>query len=124
MKIELTDREAEIVMDGLGLLMDALAAAVDPMFEEVADLEGDFREAIARQDDEWGLDRGPDSNDDQNFAQTAEACFIQEGVDAREKQKKQRAQAFGDSDIRTDSMAEQLVRMMQGTATPFVEEDE
>ena len=53
MKIELTDREAEIVMDGLGLLMDAMAAAVDPTFEEVADLEADFREGRARVDDPW-----------------------------------------------------------------------
>jgi hypothetical protein len=138
--LELTDRELSLLMAAIGTHAQELmkeppkgclpTPQMGDLINELWALEGDLREILNR-DDGWGFDRGPDANDDQNRQQTAEAQFIQAGIDAREAQKARAVQAFGDSDVRLGSMAAQrraaqrsLERMMQGTATPFVDDDE
>jgi len=133
--LELTDRE-------LSLLMTAVAANIIEVgktsagclpspeladrINELTALEDDLREMLHR-DDGWGEDER--FNDAIPAAAQVVEDFIQMGIDAREMKKARAVQAFGDSDMRLGSMAAQrraaLQRMMQGTATPvIVEEDE
>jgi len=128
--LELTDRELSLLMTAVGahiIEMGKTSAGCLPSPEladrinELTALEDDLREMLHR-DDGWGerLNDTPPASAEQ---------FIQAGIDARELRKARAMQAFGDSDMRLGSMAAQrraaLQRMMQGTATSvIVEEDE
>jgi len=125
--LELTDREIELLATALATHVAELmrqppesclpTPQMADEINELHDLEWDLREILNR-DDGW--------------EQTAEAQFIEAGIDAREAQKARAIQAFGDSDMRLGSMAAQrraaersVQRMMLGTATPvMIEEDE
>jgi len=128
--LELTDRELSLLMTAVGahiIEVGKTSAGCLPSPEladrinELTALEDDLREMLHR-DDGW----------DDRFNEAPPAAaeqFIQIGLQAREIKKARSQQAFGDSDVRLGSMAAQrraaLQRMMQGTATPvIVEEDE
>jgi hypothetical protein len=142
--LKLTDRE-------LSLLMTAVATHIIEVgktrmlirspeladrINELTALEDDLREMLHR-DDGWTTRVNPHvaqaiDNDAMPTADEVVEDFIQMGIDAREMKKERAIQAFGDSDMRLGSMAAQrraaersIQRMMQGTATPvIVEEDE
>ena len=105
MKIELEERELEIVLDALDERIASLSeipelAAANPMIaDQIAELEElqcDLLESLHR-DDDFGNDAGPD----------AAAEFIQAGIDAREQ-------------VKASSRAAERrnERMMAGTASP------
>jgi hypothetical protein len=67
MKIDLTNREIELLMGALGTNIETIKRRhnpADPMIAELIselfDLETDFREALHRQDDEWSNPEDPD----------------------------------------------------------------
>ncbi len=101
MKIELEERELEIVLDALDERIASLSeipelAAANPMIaDQIAELEElqcDLFESLHR-DDDFGNDAVPD----------AAAEFIQAGIDAREERRNE--------------------RMMAGTASPVISND-
>ena len=105
MKIELEERELEIVLDALDERIASLSeipelAAANPMIaDQIAALEElsfDLFESLHR-DDDFGTDAAPD----------AALGFIQAGIDAREE-------------VKASSRAAERrnERMMKGTATP------
>ena len=152
--LELTDRELSLLMTAVAtniIEVGKTSAGCLPSPEladrinELTALEDDLREMLHR-DDGWTTRVNPhvaqaidnEANERLNDAVPSAAKeFIQAGIDAREaiKALKQRnQQAFGDSDMRLGSMAAQrraaaermdaIQRMMQGTATPVIVEDE
>ena len=144
--LELTDRELSLLATAVAThvaeLMRQPPASCLPALEkadlihELQDLEWDLRETLNR-DDGWPSRVNPHvaqaiDNDAMPTADEVVEDFIQMGIDAREMKKERAIQAFGDSDMRLGSMAAQrraaersIQRMMQGTATPvIVEEDE
>jgi hypothetical protein len=78
LKIELDERELEIMLDALDCWRDKLHAGGNAT-DEVADLAADLFESLHRDDDGWGRenDAVPD----------AAAEFIQAGIDTREQVK-------------------------------------
>ena len=66
MKIDLTDREIELLMDCLGTNIETIKqrhtveGAVAELIEELFELETDMREALHRQADGWGDPDDPD----------------------------------------------------------------
>ena len=127
--LELTDRELSLLMTAVAthiIEVGKTSAGCLPSPElvdrinELTALEDDLREMLHR-DDGW----------DERFNEAPPASaeqFIQSGIDARELRKARSQQAFGDSDMRLGSMAAQrraaLQRMMQGTATPVIGEED
>jgi len=100
MKIELDERELEIMLDALDCWRDKLHAGGNAT-DEVADLAADLFESLHR-DDDFGNDAVPD----------AAAEFIQAGIDAREQ-------------VKASSRAAERrnERMMAGTASPVISND-
>jgi len=100
MKIELEERELEIMLDALDCWRDKLHAGGNAT-DEVADLAADLFESLHR-DDDFGNDAVPD----------AAAEFIQAGIDAREQ-------------VKASSRAAERrnERMMAGTASPVISND-
>jgi hypothetical protein len=105
MKIDLTDREIELMMMCLGTNIETIKqrhtveGAVAELIEELFELETDLREALHRQDDGWGDPDDPDLlmdpvdfaakhdtgvNHDRHIAETQ---MFNAGVEAREKMK-------------------------------------
>ena len=93
MKIDLTDREIELLMTALGTHIGTLekhpnadTPAMAELITELFELETDLREAVNRQDDGWGIDAEINAgvNHDQRIAETQ---MFNAGVDAREKMK-------------------------------------
>jgi len=151
--LELTDRELSLLMTAVAThiievgktRMLIRSPELADRINELTALEDDLREMLHR-DDGWTTRVNPhvaqaidnEANERLNDAVPSAAKeFIQAGIDAREaiKALKQRnQQAFGDSDMRLGSMAAQrraaaermdaIQRMMQGTATPVIVEDE
>ena len=66
MNIDLTDREIELLMMCIGTNIETikqrhtLTGSVQELIEELFELETDLREALHRQDDEWGDAGDPD----------------------------------------------------------------
>ena len=107
MKIDLTDREIELLMDCLGTNIETIKqrhtveGAVAELIEELFELETDLREALHRKDDGWGDPEDPDLHmDPVEFAAkhdtdlvicdaeiNAETQMFNAGVKAREKMK-------------------------------------
>ena len=99
MKIELDERELEIMLDALDCWRDKLHAGGNAT-DEVADLAADLFESLHRDDDFGGS--VPD----------AAAEFIQAGIDAREQMKA------------TSRAAERRnERLMKGTVTGMISND-
>ena len=95
MKIELNERELEIILDALDCWRDKIGSGGNAT-DEIVDLAADLFESLHR-DDGFGNDAVPD----------AAAEFIQAGIDAREQVKA------------SSRAAERRVeRMMAGTASP------
>lgn len=120
MKIELTDREIELMMMCIGTNIETIKqrhtieGAVAELIEELFELETDLREALHRQDDGWGdtTEWIPRNAEPKEIAETStflvsEDDFIQRGIDAREQQK-----AASHAQTRRNE------RMMAGTASP------
>ena len=152
--VELTERELTLLIAALGTHVQELmreppggclpTPMMADLINELHDLEADL--SSLNRDDGWPCRANPhmaqaidnEANERLNDAVPSAAKeFIQAGIDAREaiKALKQRnQQAFGDSDMRLGSMAAQrraaaermdaIQRMMQGTATPVIVEDE
>ena len=118
MKIELTDREINLLMTALGTHIGALENhpnAHEPqlteLITELFELETDMREALHRQNDGWGdlppaQEHKEASLEGHTFTVGADD-FIQAGMDAREQQK-----ATSRAQNRRNE------RMMAGTASP------
>ena len=97
MKIDLTDREIELLMACIGTNIETIKRrpdSTDPMnaemIEELFELETDLREAVNRQGDGWGDPDDPDLlMDPVDFAvkHDAETQMFNAGVEAREKMK-------------------------------------
>jgi len=107
MKIDLTDREIELLMDCLGTNIETIKqrhtveGAVAELIEELFELETDLREALHRKGDGWGDPDDPDLlMDPVEFAAkhdtdlvicdaeiNAETQMFNAGVKAREKMK-------------------------------------
>ena len=146
--LELTDRELSLLMTAVAthiIEVGKTSAGCLPSPElvdrinELTALEDDLREMLHR-DDGWTTRVNPhvaqaiDNEVNERFNDAIPAAaqvvedFIQMGIDAREAKKARNIQAFGDSDMRLGSMAAQrraaLQRMMQGTATPVIVEDD
>jgi hypothetical protein len=138
--LELTDRELSLLMSAVAthiIEVGKTSAGCLPSPEladrinELTALEDDLREMLHRDD---GWDEEERFNDAIPAAAQVAEDFIQMGIDAREAKKARAIQAFGDSDIRLGSMAAErratalrmdaLQRMMQGTAMPFVNNDD
>jgi hypothetical protein len=90
MKIELTDREIELLMAALGTHIGTLEKhpnARTPMLAELItelfELETDLREAVNRQDDGWNVAVDAEINETPD----AETEMFNAGVEAREKMK-------------------------------------
>jgi len=98
LKIELNERELEIMLDALDCWRDKLHAGGNAT-DEVVDLGADLFEMLHRDDDGW--DRENDAVPD------AAAEFIQAGIDAREQVK-----------ASSRAAARRNERMMAGTASP------
>jgi hypothetical protein len=109
LKIELDERELEIMLDAIHVRMTdlekmlamasrALNSEISDQLCELEDLSNDLREMLRRDDDGW--DRDNDAVPD------AAAEFIQAGIDAREQ-------------VKASSRAEARhnERMMAGTAS-------
>jgi len=84
MKIDMTDREIELLMGCVGTNIETVKRRhnpADPMIaeliEELFELETDLREALHRQGDGWGIDAEIN----------AETQMFNAGVDAREQVK-------------------------------------
>jgi hypothetical protein len=97
LKIELNERELEIILDALDCWRDKIGSGGNAT-DEIVDLAADLFESLHRDD---GWDRDNDAVPD------AAAEFIQAGIDARE-----RAKAVSRAAERRNE------RMMAGTATP------
>ena len=89
MKIDLTDREIELLMGCIGTNIETIKRRHDPtdpmvaeLIEELFELETDMREALHRQDDGWG-----DPDDPGLVICDAETRMFDAGVEAREKMK-------------------------------------
>jgi hypothetical protein len=99
MKIELDERELEIMLDALDTritsLIATLAVAGDPEIEDeinaLGELQCDLFESLHRDNDGW--DRENDAVPD------AAAEFIQAGIDAREQVKAPRRAAVANDPI-------------------------
>jgi len=84
MKIDMTDREIELLMGCVGTNIETVKRRHDPadpmiaeLIEELFELETDLREALHRQGDGWGIDAEIN----------AETQMFNAGVDAREQVK-------------------------------------
>ena len=110
MKIELDERELEILMEAIHVRMTdlekmlvmasrALNSEISDQLWELEDLSNDLREMLHRDDDGW--DRENDA------VPEAAAEFIQAGIDAREQVK-----------ASSRAAARRNERMMSGTASP------
>ena len=84
MKIDMTDREIELLMGCVGTNIETVKRRHDPadpmiaeLIEELFELETDLREALHRQGDGWGIDAEIN----------AETQMFNAGVDAREQAK-------------------------------------
>ena len=123
MKIELTETEINLIRDALHAFEPQNTGWEQIDLNELSD---DLLEQTARRNDGWDEDER--FNDAIPAAAQVVEDFIQMGIDAREAKKARAVQAFGDSDMRLGSMAAQrreaLQRMMQGTATPVIVEDD
>ena len=136
--IDLTNREIDLLITAVGTHVQELmkeppesclpTPGMAALINELDNLRCDLRALVRK--DQWHKPVNPHVA--QAIDNEAEAQFIQAGIDAREMKKARAVQAFGDSDMRLGSMAAQrraaersVQRMMQGTATPvIVEEDE
>jgi len=94
MKIDLTDREMQLLIDCVGTNIETVKRRHDPtdpmigeLITELAELDMDLREALHRQDD-FGLVAVDAEHDREGEVfMVAEDDFIQRGMDAREKAK-------------------------------------
>ena len=89
MKIDLTDREIELLMGCIGTNIETIRRRHDPtdpmvaeLIEELFELETDMREALHRKGDGWG-----DPDDPGLVICDAETRMFDAGVEAREKMK-------------------------------------
>ena len=89
MKIDLTDREIELLMGCIGTNIETIRRRHDPtdpmvaeLIEELFELETDLREALHRKGDGWG-----DPDDPGLVICDAETRMFDAGVEAREKMK-------------------------------------
>ena len=89
MKIDLTDREIELLMGCIGTNIETIRRRHDPtdpmvaeLLEELFELETDMREALHRKGDGWG-----DPDDPGLVICDAETRMFDVGVEAREQVK-------------------------------------
>ncbi len=141
--ITLTPRELEMIMTALDTHTHSLMSGCLPTVEqadeinEFNELRDDLLAESSGHHDDWPAHIHVNDADDlaeQQWQQSAEAQMIQAGIDARELMKqrsREQSRPFADSDLRTGSLAaqrrvarRQVERMMQGTATPVVVEQE
>jgi hypothetical protein len=111
LNIRVTEEELDFIMDLLQEAGERTDSSGQPAFELLHDLMEQAGRAV---DEDWD--------------NSAEAQFIDAGISAREQLKARQAEAFGEFEVRTGSLAalrrrEMSARMMAGTAKPFVDED-
>tara|TARA_Y100000310_G_scaffold57177_1_gene52386 strand:+ start:849 stop:1283 length:435 start_codon:yes stop_codon:yes gene_type:complete len=141
--VDLTDRELEMIMTALDAHTERLAFAVagslDPNVQlndeinEFNELRDDLLATSAGHHDDWPPHIHVNDADERFNDAIPDAAdqLIQIAASAPVSAEERARLAFGDSDMRLGSMAAQrraarlqVQRMMQGTVTPFVGDDE
>lgn len=141
--VDLTDRELEMIMTALDAHTERLAFAVagsldlnvqlNDEINEFNELRDDLLATSAGHHDDWPPHihvNDADERFNDAIPDAADQC-LQVAIPAPVSAEERARLAFGDSDVRLGSMAAQrreirfhVQRMMQGTATPFVDDDE
>ena len=136
--ITLTPREFEMIMTALDTHTHSLMSGCLPTAEqadkinEFNELRDDLLAESSGHHDDWPDHihvNDADDFDERQWQQSAAAQMIQAGMDARELMKqrnREQARPFADSDVRTGSLAasRRVERMMRGTATPWIPEED